>query len=161
MKKVIIMAFLISIFPILPAWANEVKNFYSLITTPIELIGRAKNLYGTGFFFYEENRKIMFLVTNYHVLTGFPPEKKSDYVGDRIKIFIHLDEANPGNVQGKVIPLFTSKKNPIWLTNENFPMADIAVIPLPPDFLKIYKGKALTRPNFKKDFPVGPNSKVA
>ena len=61
----------------------------SLITTPVLLFkGDEFVSQGTGFFYLLSDKKngdVVFLITNYHVLTGYPPEEKKTPKGDNIK----------------------------------------------------------------------------
>lgn len=55
-------------------------DYLSLSTTPIILRNNDTVVsQGTGFLFLREreNEQVLFLVTNYHVLTGSAPEKKN------------------------------------------------------------------------------------
>lgn len=66
----------------------------SLMTTPILLFDGSKQIsLGTGFFFASSDAdgklKIPFLVTNYHVLTGYSPGENGPRKGDRIRFFLH------------------------------------------------------------------------
>ena len=68
----------------------------SLSTTPIVLRkGQDVVSQGTGFFFgrIRDNEQVLFLVTNYHVLTGLSPEKNEPSKGDNIKWFFHTDKS--------------------------------------------------------------------
>lgn len=61
---------------VMQANAQEIEHI-SLITTPIQLLkGNVVISQGTGFYYLLEDStkgKIIFLVTNYHVLTGNSP----------------------------------------------------------------------------------------
>lgn len=68
----------------------------SLITTPIELLQDDSIVSrGTGFYYVSTWGGVdhIFLVTNYHVLTGNEVNKKEDEPkGNKINFFYHLDK---------------------------------------------------------------------
>jgi len=106
----------------------------SMITTPLILL-RGKEIIsqGTGFYYGSQDSTqgtILFLVTNHHVLTGYPPEETKPPKGDNILFYLHKDADNPGDVKGIGFPLFTKDDKPIWLNSKEFPQADVAVIPI-------------------------------
>lgn len=108
----------------------------SLVTTPVVLNkGAAQVSQGTGFYFIlqEPAKKlsVVFLVTNYHVLTGFAPAEKKSPIGDSITFYCHKDESKLANVKAIRLPLFTTQGQPIWLISKDHPDADVAIIPLP------------------------------
>lgn len=106
----------------------------SLCTTLITLRKGDKLIStGTGFFFLrgEGNDKVLFLVTNYHVLTGCSPEEKEKPKGDNIEWFFHTDKDDSSKIRKVKLPLFNNAGKPIWLRSEVCPQADLAVIPIP------------------------------
>ncbi len=111
----------------------EVEHL-SMITTPIILLKDNEEVsQGTGFYYGlrdSSNNTILFLVTNYHVLTGNPPRGTKPPKGDNIVFYLHKDANNPGDVKQIRFPLFTKNGEPIWLTSKKFPHADVAVIPI-------------------------------
>lgn len=106
----------------------------SMITTPVILSkGSEMVSLGTGFYYGLEGSShgtVLFLVTNYHVLTGYPPEETKPPKGDNITFYLHKDADNPGDVKQIRFPLFTKNGKPVWLSSKEFPYADIAVIPI-------------------------------
>jgi len=106
----------------------------SLITTPVILLkGNEKVSQGTGFYYGLQNSShgtILFLVTNHHVLTGYPPKERKPPKGDNVIFYLHKDPDNPGDVKQIRFPLFTKNGKPVWLSSKDFPHADVAVIPL-------------------------------
>lgn len=106
----------------------------SMITTPVILLkGNEEVCQGTGFYYGlhdSSHGTILFLVTNYHVLTGYPPKETKPPKGDNIIFYLHKDADNPGNVKRISFPLFTKDGKPIWLSSKEFPHADVAVIPV-------------------------------
>lgn len=122
----------------------EVEHL-SLITTPVILLnGEQEVSQGTGFYFVkkvqeEPEKHVLFLITNHHVLTGYPPQEDKPPKGDNIAFFMHKEKDNPANIKQTRFPLFTKNHKSIWLNSETFPEADIAVIPLPsPLFVDTY-----------------------
>jgi len=105
-----------------------------MITTPVILLkGNTRVSQGTGFYYGLEDSShgsLLFLVTNYHVLTGYPPEKAKPPKGDNVVFYLHRDIDNPGDVKQIRFPLFTKNGKPIWLSSKEFPHADVAVIPI-------------------------------
>src|SRR5215471_17375734 len=66
----------------------------SLMTTPVFLMnGRQAVQQGTGFFFAstkpDGTPDVVFLVTNYHVVTGRAPLSKDAPLGDSVQFLIH------------------------------------------------------------------------
>src|SRR5215469_11327681 len=71
----------------------------SLMTTPVFLMNGHQALQqGTGFFFAatkaDGTPDTVFLVTNYHVVTGRPPLSKDAGLGDRVQFLIHEDRTD-------------------------------------------------------------------
>jgi len=106
----------------------------SMITTPVILLKGDKVVsQGTGFYYEQRDSSqnvILFLVTNYHVLTGYSPKETNPPKGDNIIFYFHKDVKNPGDVKQIKLPLFTKNGKAIWLRSKEFPHADIAIIPL-------------------------------
>lgn len=106
----------------------------SMITTPVILLKGTETIsQGTGFYFgLQDSSKgnVLFLVTNYHVLTGYSPKESKPPKGDNVIFFLHKDANNPGDVKQIRFPLFTKNGKPIWLSSKDYPHADVAVIPL-------------------------------
>lgn len=111
----------------------------SLITTPIKLLkGNDVVSQGTGFYVahgYGE-QTVLFLVTNFHVLTGSAPLENKPHIGDNIEINLHISKNNPENVKHFRFPLYTKEGKPVWLVNDNNKEADLAIIPMP---VEVYK----------------------
>lgn len=112
----------------------------SLITTPIQLLkGNVVVSQGTGFYYLLEDStkgKIIFLVTNYHVLTGNSPNTDKLPKGDNIKFYFHRDPNNPGEVNEIRIPLFTKEKKEVWIASDDYPDADVVATPILSAFTK-------------------------
>jgi hypothetical protein len=105
----------------------------SLITTPIELYKGEEYIgQGTGFFYCAQANDVnspVFLVTNFHVLTGFSPNDNEPPIGDNIFFYIHEDYNTPGQFKKVHYRLFRNGKS-VWVTSKKYPLADVAIIPL-------------------------------
>jgi len=108
-------------------------NPLSLTTTPIELYKNNQlSFRGTGFYYLSQwnNTSCVFLVTNYHVITGNEPNNRDlKPQGDSIIFYYHIDAKDPCVVVGIKIPLFTKSKKQIWIEHSNKGI-DIALIPI-------------------------------
>lgn len=105
----------------------------SLSTTPVNLLkGNELVSQGTGFYYVEnvEGGQALFLVTNYHVLTGSAPSDQKPPIGDNISFQFHESAEETGKVRTLRLPLFTKSGKPLWITSSSFPEADLAVIPV-------------------------------
>lgn len=106
----------------------------SMITTPVILLkGNERVSQGTGFYYGLQDSSqgtLLFLVTSYHVLTGYPPKETKPPKGDNVIFYLHKDPNNPGDVKQIRFPLFNKDGKPIWLSSKEFPHADVAVIPI-------------------------------
>ena len=105
----------------------------SLSTTPVHLFMENKLVStGTGFYYLEQHQQdqVLFLVTNYHVLTGASPSEGKTPIGDKISFQLHQSEEETGKIKTVQIPLFTKSGKPVWITSKSFPEADIAIIPV-------------------------------
>jgi len=117
----------------------------SLMTTPVFLMnGRQPVQQGTGFFFASTKADgtpdTVFLVTNYHVVTGRPPLSKQAGIGDRVQFLIHEDRNDLARVRHLELPLYEAIQRPLWITSETAPGADVVLLPVPP---AAYEGVSL------------------
>jgi hypothetical protein len=110
----------------------------SLMTTPVHLFKGAREVsQGTGFFYGNMRAdrpneiETVFLVTNYHVLTGHGPKVKTAASGDRIRFLVHNDENDLENVRWIELPLYDAQDNPIWVASETYASSDVVLVPLP------------------------------
>lgn len=111
----------------------------SLSTTPVVLLkGSDQVSQGTGFYFVRtvETQSVLFLVTNYHVLTGYPPADIKAPMGDNIMFQFHKSATQTGDVHTVRLPLHTKQNKAIWITNKSVPDADMAVVPVLTRFYK-------------------------
>jgi trypsin-like peptidase len=125
--------FLILVGSIMPVGAEEIEHI-SLITTPIlSLKGNDLISQGTGFYYLLEDSikgEILFLVTNYHVLTGHPPNENTPPEVDNIICYLHKNPKDPGEVKEIKIHLYTKNNDEVWITSDKYPEADVAAIPI-------------------------------
>lgn len=106
----------------------------SLATTPVVLLkGATEVSQGTGFYYVGKfgDKQVVFLVTNYHVLTGHSPVEGKLPIGDNIAFQFHKSHENPGDIHHVRMPLFTKQGEPIWIQSATVAEADIAVLPVP------------------------------
>lgn len=136
----------------------------SMITTPVILLkGNKMVSQGTGFYYGLKDSSqstILFLVTNYHVLTGYSPKESKPPKGDYITFYFHKDAQNPGDVKEIKLPLFTKNGKPIWLTSKEFPQADIAIIPLTASLYDDVKVSVISEDWAQSDIKVRPTSTI-
>jgi len=136
----------------------------SMITTPVILLKGDKIVsQGTGFYYElrgSSQDTILFLVTNYHVLTGYSPKETKPPKGDNIIFYLHKDVKNPGDIKQIRFPLFTKNGKPIWLSSKEFPQADIAIIPLTASLYDDVKVSVISEDWAKGDIKVRPTSTI-
>ncbi|HHT7414867.1 TPA: S1 family peptidase [Raoultella ornithinolytica] len=115
------------------------KNVHglSLLTTLVELRQNGKPVsIGTGFF-YEGgamDKRILFLATNYHVITGISPTEKGTkpVLGDEIVVQLRKKD---GKSYLRSIPLFIGNYH-AWLEHPTDDEADVVLIPLPANIME-------------------------
>ena len=135
----------------------------SLMTTPIVLMDGSRRIsQGTGFFFAsttaDGKADTVFLVTNYHVVTGHAPLSTQPKTGDRIWFVLHEDPGDLTRVRPVELPLYDRDGGPVWVTNEAHPAADIVLVPLAP---RVYAGLAplvFTEAHTRTDIKIRPTS---
>lgn len=109
----------------------------SLSTTPIVLYRDDVPVsQGTGFYYShklqaEDKGQALFLVTNYHVLTGYGPTENKKPIGNNISFQFHTHDSDPSQIKTIRFPLFTTDNKPAWISSSAVPEADLAVLPLP------------------------------
>ena len=134
-----------------------------MITTPVILLkGNETVSQGTGFYFGLEDSSgsVIFLVTNYHVVTGYPPEHSGPPKGDNIVFSLHKNADNPGDVKQIRFPLFTKNGKPTWLSSKEFPHADVAVIPIVPSLCRDAKVFGISEDWTESNIRVRPTSTI-
>ncbi len=137
----------------------------SFITTPVKLfkLGELVST-GTGFFVGHKygSKGIIFLVTNYHVITGNSPQDGKTPIGDNIEIFMHESKSHPGKVRSLLIPLYDERMIPLWIQSKDDKEADLAIIPLEIDMLKGLKEFFAINQNWStNELKVSVSSKVS
>lgn len=135
----------------------------SLMTTPVYLFQGSRQIsQGTGFFFGVPNAAnvidSVFLVTNYHVITGNSPNTTLSAKGDRIVFYIHEDQANPSQVKQIVLPLYSTAGTPLWEQSEEHPEADLVLVPMPPATYENIKIFVFTEGHTRGRITVRPTS---
>ena len=124
-------------FGVPAARAQQVVENASLMTTPVYLFSGTRQVsQGTGFFYGLQNAsgviETVFLVTNYHVITGHSPGVIAPPKGERIAFYLHLDKTDPSAVKQVALPLYSDAGVPLWEQSEEHPEADVILLPVPP-----------------------------
>ena len=135
----------------------------SLSTTPVNLLrGNELISQGTGFYYVEkiEDGQVLFLVTNYHVVTGSAPSDRKPPIGDNISFQFHESAEDTGKVRTLRLPLFTKSGKPLWITSTAFPEADLAVIPVVSDAYKDCKVSCISAEWAKSQMLLRPTTNV-
>lgn len=119
-----------------PVHAQPSVEAVSLMTTPVYLFqGNRQVSQGTGFFYGVPNASnvidTVFLVTNYHVVTGNSPNTNLPPKGDRVVFYLHIDQKDPSRVKQVALPLYSTAGAPQWVQSEEHPDADLVLLPLP------------------------------
>lgn len=119
------------------AEAQPQVEAFSLMTTPVYLFqGNRQISQGTGFFYGVPNANnvidTVFLVTNYHVITGHSPNTSMTAQGDRVVFYLHLSKDDPSQVKQVALPLYSQAGVPLWEQSIEHPEADLILLPLPP-----------------------------
>lgn len=131
------LAFLVPVFiSAPPALAQPTVEAVSLMTTPVYLFqGNRQVSQGTGFFYGVPNASnvidTVFLVTNYHVVTGNSPNTNLPAKGDRVVFYLHSDKRDPSSVKQIALPLYSTAGAPLWEQSEEHPEADVVLLPMP------------------------------
>lgn len=145
---------------------NKKAHILSLATTQITVFDHGNACRnGTGFFYSKldaiSNKRLYFLVTNYHVFTGHPHGEDAPDVGDMIKFFIHTDTNNIHKVTQVVLPLYFAKnKRPSWFPIKGSFLPDIAVIPLDPHLKNTPKIFSIQESELRTDMIIQPSTVV-
>lgn len=124
----------------------------STTTTPVILKHNGKAItQGTGFFYVRRDtngNSIIFLITNYHVITGNNPNSGLVPQGNSIEIQFHLNLSKPNFLRTVELQLFTFENKPVWIQSATYPDADIAVIPLTPSIIGDAKLTVIAAPEW-------------
>lgn len=157
------LAALLLVFVARSAAAQSTVDPASLMTTPVLLVSGTRQVsQGTGFFFASTDARgepaTVFLVTNYHVITGHAPMTNRPPTGDRIRFSLHEDPDDLSKNRIIELPLYDSDDRPVWISSEVLPDADVVLVPLPP---KVYEGVRMfvfTEAHTRGDIKIRPTS---
>lgn len=133
------------------------------MTTPVWLLrGQQPVSQGTGFLFASTTPgneiDTVFLVTNYHVVTGHAPAATATPSGERIRIILHRNPDRPEDVQAVEMPLYDRQGRPVWVASDTHPDADVVLVPLPPDAYAELRLFVFTEAHTKGDIRIRPTS---
>ncbi|ELH4238927.1 S1 family peptidase [Serratia marcescens] len=102
-------------------------NQLSLITTLVSLKDKGVPVsIGTGFFYQDVNSGTIFLVTNYHVISGVSPGEGRGFLGDEIEFSVR----RRGNRTRTISLPLLSNDEKVWLEHPTDKHADLVMIPL-------------------------------
>ncbi|HET9372109.1 MAG TPA: hypothetical protein VFO19_17735, partial [Vicinamibacterales bacterium] len=145
-----------------PAFAQSEVDPRSLMTTPVWLLrGTQPVSQGTGFFFASTTPsneiETVFLVTNYHVITGHaPPSRRRN--GDHIRLILHRNQDDLRDVQAVDLPLYDERDQPRWITSDRTPNADVVLVPLPRQAYERIRLLVFTEAHTRGDIRIRPSS---
>lgn len=137
----------------------------SMMTSPVLLAqGNRTVSQGTGFL-YATTRggqpDMVFLVTNYHVVTGNEPQSSARPQGDRLQFYFHKSREEPTSHFPVNIPLYTKTGEPIWIQSTRYPEADLVLVPIVSD---LYDGQGqmfvFSQAHTETDMNVRPSTQV-
>jgi hypothetical protein len=143
-----------------PAGRQTAVDLQSLMTTPVWLFNGGREIsQGTGFFYGnirpDGKADAIFLVTNYHVVTGHPPLSNAPRSGDRIRFALHQDPEALEQFREYELPLYDVHDEPIWASSDVYPNADVVLVPLPPRIVPLY---VFTEEHTRSDIKIRPTS---
>lgn len=146
-----------------PAAAQTPVDAPSLMTTPVLLMNGTRQVsQGTGFFFASTDARgepaTVFLVTNYHVVTGHAPMINRPPAGTRIRFSLHEDPDDLSKNRVIDLPLYDSDDRPIWIASEALPDADVVLVPLPPKVYESVRMFVFTEAHTRGDIKIRPTS---
>jgi len=135
----------------------------SLMTTPVILMnGNRPISQGTGFFFASTTVDgavdTVFLVTNYHVVTGRAPMAPGPRAGDRIRFILHESQTELTRVRQIELALYDVNGNPNWVMSDAVPAADVVLIPVPPEAYRDIKLWVFSEGHTRGDIKIRPTS---
>ena len=141
----------------------------SLMTTPVYVYnGSAEVSQGTGFFYAnmkpsqagrDAEVETLFLVTNYHVVTGHSPTIKLPRTGDRIRFAFHADPNDLEKTRIWELPLYDTHDEPIWVQSESFAAADVVLVPIPARmYAQLRSFYVFTEEHTRTDLKIRPTS---
>ncbi|MBA7539726.1 hypothetical protein ES705_32010 [subsurface metagenome] len=133
--------------------------FEQFVQIPIHIMKREKIIRkGNGFFYVriKENKKQLFFITTYKILTGYFPAEKLNNTGDSAKLIFHISWKDVKKKISIEIPLYTNNNKPIWIQSEN-KVYDYTIIPIFPLIHKHCKVSALSKKNTIIPSDIGNN----
>lgn len=135
----------------------------SLMTTPVLLMNGAHAVsQGTGFFFasttIDGNVDTVFLVTNYHVVTGRAPLTPGARLGEHVRFILHESPTELTRVRQIDLPLYDQRGDPTWITSDSTPSADVVLVPIPPDAYREINLLVFTEAHTRGDIRIRPSS---
>ena len=133
------------------------------MTTPVLLMSGTRAVsQGTGFFFasttLDGKPDTVFLVTNYHVVTGRPPLTPGPRAGDRIRFILHENPAELTRVRQIELPLYDQRGDPLWVVSDAVPKADVVLVPVPPEAYRDISLLVFTEAHTRGDIRIRPSS---
>ena len=145
-----------------PAFAQTDVDDRSLMTTPVWLLRGSQPIsQGTGFFYASttpsEEIETVFLVTNYHVVTGYSPQSQGRK-GDHIRLILHRNRNDLRDVQAVDLPLYDERDQPLWIASEQTPNADVVLVPLPRRVYERLRLLVFTEAHTRGDIKIRPTS---
>lgn len=165
MRRVVAALFALFTFvTVAPATAQQAPvEFASLMTTPVYLFQQSRQIsQGTGFFYGVPNADnvvdTVFLVTNYHVVTGHSPGTALPPKGDRVVFYLHLNQDDPSQVKQVALPLFSSTGAPLWHQSEAHTEADVVLLKLPASTFADVKMWVFGEEHTRGDIRIRPTS---
>ncbi len=150
-----------------PAAQQATLEPMSLMTTPALLINGTRQVsQGTGFLYAttkaDGNIDMVFLATNYHVVTGNEPLSVARPQGDHLQFYLHASRADPSSYFPVNIPLYTKTGEPIWIQSQEIPEADVVLVPI---VSALYDGRgelfAFSEAHTQIDMKMRPSSQAA
>lgn len=117
-------------------------DYLSLCTTRVTLRKDENALSSATGFFYQiptgvpGYNNIVFLVTAYHALAMHAPAENVPNQGNMVDFWLHTSPDELGALKKCTLPLYTKKGQPTWLHSQAFAQADIAMLPVPTQFLE-------------------------
>lgn len=129
----------------------------SLATTLIKLKLKGKHISsGTGFFYADTVKNILYLATNYHVVTGVPPQDQITKQGDSIEFTL---KAKDGGTIVLTESLFHNGRKK-WLQHPTDRDADLILLPLNQERFLNADISVITKDSVIKDVLIQPSSPV-
>ena len=154
---------LTSIVTVAPQGLPADLEYPSLMTTPVVLMSGGRPVsQGTGFFFasttIDGKADTVFLVTNYHVVTGRAPLTPGPRAGDRIRFILHENPADLKRVRPIELPLYDQRGDPLWITSDAVPSADVVLVPIPAEAYRDISLLVFTEAHTRGDIKIRPSS---